>query len=321
MLVNCVAYEDGKKLADIAKEDISDYVCRPECFVWVALKDADAGELAEMKEEFGLHELAVEDALHGHQRPKIEEFGDSLFAVLHTNEMVDGDLHVGEVNIFVGPNYILSVRNRTEQGFVPVRARCEREPELLKHGSGFVFYALVDAVVDRYFPVLDALEVELEHIEARIFAGISVRANIEALYGLKQKLMTLQHAVVPLLEAVGKLSGGRVPHVCAGLQEYYRDVYDHVFRISQSLNSLREMAITAISVNLSMITLQENETTKRLAAYAALVAVPTMIAGVYGMNFKHMPELDWELGYPVALGAMAAIDVYLFTRFRKAGWL
>jgi magnesium transporter len=126
---------------------------------------------------------------------------------------------------------------------------------------------------------------------------------------------------VPLLEAVGKLSGGRVPHVCAGLQEYYRDVYDHVFRISQSLNSLREMAITAISVNLSMITLQENETTKRLAAYAALVAVPTMIAGVYGMNFKHMPELDWELGYPVALGAMAAIDVYLFTRFRKAGWL
>jgi len=133
--------------------------------------------------------------------------------------------------------------------------------------------------------------------------------------------MTLQHAVVPLLEAVGKLSGGRVPHVCAGLQEYYRDVYDHVFRITQSLNTLREMAITAISVNLSMIALQENETTKRLAAYAALVAVPTMIAGVYGMNFKHMPELDWELGYPVALGVMAVLDVYLFSRFRKAGWL
>ena len=321
MLVNCVVYENGKKLAEIAKEDISDYVCRPECFVWVALKDADAAELAEMKEEFGLHELAVEDALHGHQRPKIEEFGDSLFAVLHTSEFVEGNLQTGEVNIFVGPNYILSVRTQTEQSFAAVRARCEREPELLKFGSGFVFYALIDAVVDRYFPVLDALEVELEHIEARIFAGISARANIEALYGLKQKLMTLQHAVVPLLEAVGKLSGGRVPHVCAGLQEYYRDVYDHVFRITQSLNTLREMAITAISVNLSMIALQENETTKRLAAYAALVAVPTMIAGVYGMNFKHMPELDWELGYPVALGTMAVLDVYLFSRFRKAGWL
>ena len=321
MLVNCVAYQDGKKLADISIADISEYVIRPECFVWVALKDPDAAELAEMQIEFGLHELAVEDARHGHQRPKIEEFGSSLFAVLHNPKMENGVLSVGEVNIFVGPNYILSVRNNVEQGFTAVRERCEREPELLKHGSGFVFYALIDTVVDRYFPLLDALDVELEAIEERIFSSTSQRANIEALYALKQKLMKLQYAVVPLLEGVSKLYGGRVPHICAGLSEYYRDVYDHLVRIQQSITSLREMVITAISVNLSMITLQDNQTTKQLAAYAALIGVPTLIAGVYGMNFQHMPELKWMFGYPMALILMLSIDMYLHRRFRKAGWL
>ena len=321
MLVNCVAYQDGKKLADIPKEDISEYVVRPECFVWVALKDPDAAELAEMQIEFGLHELAVEDARHGHQRPKIEEFGNSLFAVLHNPELAQDELNVGEVDIFVGPNYILSVRNNVEQGFAAVRERCEREPELLKHGSGFVFYALIDAVVDRYFPVLDKLEVELEQIEERIFSDTAQPANIEALYALKRKLMKLQYAVVPLLEGVGKLYGGRVPQICIGLSEYYRDIYDHLIRIQQSITSLREMVVIAISVNLSMITLQENQTTKQLAAYAALIALPTLIAGVYGMNFQHMPELKWLFGYPMALALMLGIDMYLYRRFRKAGWL
>ena len=321
MLINCVAYQDGRKLADITIADISEYVVRPECFVWVALKDPDAAELAEMQSEFGLHELAVEDARHGHQRPKIEEFGNSLFAVLHNPELAQDELNVGEVDIFIGPNYILSVRNNVQQGFAAVRERCEREPELLKHGSGFVFYALIDAVVDRYFPVLDKLEVELEQIEERIFSSTTQRANIEALYALKRKLMKLQYAVVPLLEGVGKLYGGRVPQVCIGLSEYYRDISDHLIRIQQSITSLREMVITAISVNLSMITLHENQTTKQLAAYAALIAVPTLIAGVYGMNFEHMPELKWLFGYPIALALMLGIDMYLYRRFRKAGWL
>ena len=321
MLVNCVAYQDGKKLADIPKEDISEYVVRSECFVWVALKDPDAAELAEMQVEFGLHELAVEDARHGHQRPKIEEFGSSLFAVLHDPTVEDGVLGIGEINIFVGSNYILSVRNNVKLGFAAVRERCEREPELLKHGSGFVFYALMDAVVDRYFPLLDALEVELEGVEERIFSSTSQRTNIEDLYGLKQKLMKLQYAVVPLLEGVSKLYGGRVPQICVGLSEYYRDVYDHLVRIQQSITSLREMVITSISVNLSMITLQDNQTTKQLAAYAALIGVPTLIAGVYGMNFEHMPELKWLFGYPISLALMVGIDCYLFRRFRKSGWL
>lgn len=321
MLVNCVAYQEGRKLADIDPNDISRHVAHPECFVWVALKDPDARELDQMQQEFGLHELAVEDARHGHQRPKIDEYGDSLFIVLHTVEIEGRELRAGEVAIFVGPNYVLSVRSHAEQGLANVRARCEREPQLLRRGSGFVLYALMDAIVDRYFPVLDALEMELEGVEERIFAGSSARSNIEALYALKQKLMTLQHAVRPLLEAVGKLHGGRVPQVCMNTQEYFRDVYDHLVRINQSIESLRDMVTTAISVNLSLITVQENEITKRLAACAALVAVPTMIAGVYGMNFKNMPELNWALGYPLAIALMAVLDSYLFFRFRKAGWL
>ena len=304
MLLNCVAYQDGRKLAEIPTEEISTYVGRPDCFVWVALKDTDPHELEQMQEEFGLHELAVEDAHHGHQRPKIDEYGDSLFAVLHTIECDGDELTIGEINVFVGRNYVLTVRNRTERGFKEVRARCEREPELLKYGSGYVLYALMDSVVDRYFPVLDALEVELERIEERIFSGTSARENIEALYGLKQKLMTMKHATGPLLESVGKLYGGRVPQVCAGMGEYFRDVYDHLVRLNQTIDSIRDMVVTATSVNLSLITLAENETTKRLAAYAALVAVPTMIAGVYGMNFQHMPELKWVWGYPFSLSLM-----------------
>ena len=321
MLINCAAYQDGRKLGDIRKEEIRDYLGRPGSFVWVALKDSTPEELAEMQQAFGLHELAVEDASHGHQRPKLEEYGDSLFVVVQTVEAIGDELNVGELSIFAGRNYLLSVRNRTEQGFTNVRQRTEREPHLLKLGSGFVLYALIDTVVDRYFPVLDGLEDELERLEERIFAGTPSRENIESLYALKQKLTTLKHAAGPLQETTGKLYGGRVPEICAGTQDYFRDVYDHLLRINQSIDSLRDMATTAMSVNLSLVTIQENETTKRLAAYAALVAVPTMIAGVYGMNFEHMPELKWVWGYPVSLALMVGIDGYLFYRLRKAKWL
>src|SRR5882672_6933219 len=321
MLVNCVAYEDGRKLADIDKREIRGYLARPGCFVWVALKDATEAELAEMQQEFDLHPLAVEDAGHGHQRPKLEEYGNSLFVVLNTIEVAGDELHVGEMDIFVGRNYVLSVRRGTEHGFQAVRARCEREPELLRHGSGYVLYALMDAVVDRYFPVLGAVEMELENIEEQLFSGSAPRSNIERLYYVKQKLTTLKHATGPLLEYTGKLFGGRVPGVCSGLGEYFRDVYDHLVRLNQSIDAARDTVTTAIQVNLAMITIGESEVTKRLAAYAALVAVPTMIVGIYGMNFEHMPELKWSFGYPLVMAVMVAIDGYLFYRFRKAGWL
>jgi magnesium transporter len=213
------------------------------------------------------------------------------------------------------------VRNRSERGFQEVRNRAEREPHLLKFGSGYVFYFILDAVVDRYFPVLDAIETELEVLEEKIFKGGSARDNIEALYYVKQKLTTLKHAAGPLLEYSGKLYGGRVPQVCTGLGEYFRDVTDHLIRINQSIDAARDTVATAIHVNLALVQVSDTEVTKRLASYAALVAVPTMIAGVYGMNFENMPELKWAWGYPVTVAIMAVIDIYLFWRFRKAGWL
>ncbi len=321
MLVNCVAYQEGRKLADIPKEDISEYLKLPGCFVWVALKDPSPEELEEMREEFSLHELAVEDARSGHQRPKIEEYGDSLFAVLKSVEPHEGELRVGEVDIFVGSNYILSVRKQSEKGFADVRSRSEREPHLLQYGAAYVFYALIDKVVDRYFPVLDQLETELEAIEEQIFVKNQARSNIEALYELKRKLMVLKHAVDPLMEAVGKLYGGRVPQICAGMGEYFRDVYDHLQRLHATIEGIREMLATAIQVNLGMISLNETEVTKKLAGWAAIIAVPTMIAGVYGMNFKHMPELEWELGYPLAMIVMIGFDVWLYLWFKRIRWL
>ena len=321
MLVNCVAYQNGRKLGDIRKEEISDYLARPECFVWVALKEPTDGEIAEMAEEFDLHELAVEDARHGHQRPKIEEYGNSLFAVLQLPSLVDDAIELGEVSIFVGPNYVLTMRRSAEPGFAAVRERAEREPELLQHGAGFVFYAVMDNVVDRYFPLVDQLEVELEKIERRIFTDQSSRANAEQLYELKHQLMTVRHAVEPLIESVHKLYGGRVPQVCIGTQEYFRDVYDHLLRVSTQLDGLRDMVITALSVNMSMISLGHAEVMKSLAGYAALIAVPTLIAGIYGMNFEKMPELKWLWGYPMAIGVMVVADIFLYRRFRKIGWL
>ncbi|MEN0037901.1 MAG: magnesium/cobalt transporter CorA [Cellvibrio sp.] len=321
MLINCVAYQEGKRLDNIPVEEISDYLERQNCFVWVALKDAEPAELEQMQHEFGLHELAVEDAHAGHQRPKIEEYGDSLFAVMHTVEMVNDELNVGEVDVFVGENYVLSTRNRCQQGFLGVRARCEREPHHLVQGSAFVFYALMDAVVDRYFPVMVALETELETIEDQIFTKGSQRANIERLYALKRKVTQLKHAVAPLLEAVGKLDGGRVPPIVANTKDYFRDVHDHLYRINTSIDAIRDTIGTAIQVNLSMVSIDENEVNKRLAAWAAIFAVATAFVGIWGMNFEHMPELKWKYGYPVALGVVSVICVYLHYRFKKSGWL
>lgn len=321
MLINCVVYQEGKKLCDIPVEQISDYLQRPDCFVWVALRDAEPAELALMQEEFGLHALAIEDAQRGQQRPKIEEYGDSLFAVAHVVEWNNGELAVGEVDVFVGENYVLSVRNRSQQGFLGVRARCEHEPHLLKQGPAFVLYALMDAVVDRYFPLIEALESELETIEEQIFSKGSERTNIERLYQLKRKVMLLKHAVTPLMEAIGKLHGGRVPALCANTQEYFRDVYDHLYRINTSIDTIRDTIGTAIQVNLSLVAIDESEVNKRLAAWAAIFAIATAFAGIWGMNFKFMPELDWHYGYPAAVAVMSCVCGYMYYLFKRSGWL
>ncbi len=321
MLINCIAYQHGRKLADIAVDEISNYVVRPDCFVWVALKDASLEELAQMKEEFHLHELAIEDAHHGHQRPKVEDYGDEVFAVMHLVEEADGEFCTGEVHVFVGANYILSVRNGSSQDFLGVRARCEREPQMLAKGAGYVFYALMDTVVDRYFPLIEKLENELEEIEERIFTKGAAQSAIRRLYQLKRKVTTLKHAVTPLMEAAAKIQGERAPRMCASTRAYFRDVYDHLMRINATLDSTRDTITTAIQVNLAMVAIDQTEVAKKLAAWAGIFAVATAFAGIWGMNFRAMPELEWRWGYPMALGLIAVSCALLYWRFRRARWL
>ncbi|MDD4928046.1 MAG: magnesium/cobalt transporter CorA [Gallionella sp.] len=321
MLINCVAYQSGVKLADIDVEEISDYLARGDCLVWVSLRDTTEVELEKMQEEFGLHDLAIEDARHGHQRPKIEEYGDTLFVVMHVVEADHDALTVGEISVFVGRNFVLSIRNRSQLDFSGVRERCEREPQLLSMGSGFVLYALMDAVVDRYFPVMNELESQMESIEERLFDKGAALANISQLYELKRRVLVLKHAVVPLMETTGKLHGGRVPPTCATTQEYFRDVDDHLMRINASIDAMRDIITTAILVCQSTVSIEQNEVNKRLAAWAGIFAVATAFAGMWGMNFRNMPELRWEYGYPMALLVIGVTCGILYRSFKRSGWL
>jgi magnesium transporter len=320
MLINCASYLNGKKIADIEIEHISDYLANKDSFVWVALLDPTVDEIMKMKEEFDLHPLAVEDALTGHQRPKIEEYGNSLFAVIQVLKYED-DIVVGELDIFAASDYVLSVRNRSDVTFLGVRERCEQEPQLLRQGSGFVLYALIDAVVDRYFPIVERLELELENIEETLFDGRYTKSNIERLFALKRKVMVVKHAVSPLMEAVGKLSSGRVPPICANSTEYFRDILDHLTRINSVIESIRDAIGTAIQVSLSAIALEQNNIQKRLASWAAIFGVATAFAGIWGMNFEQMPELKWDLGYPVAVVIIVSACSFLYWRFKRSGWL
>jgi magnesium transporter len=322
LLINCVVYEKGHRVREIPVSDISEWRGRPHCFVWVALSDPSQQELAELQAEFALHDLAVEDVLQQDQRPKIEEYDGSLFVVLHAVDCQGAEVQVGEVNIFVGSDFVLSVRTGSPHSLRGVRLRAEREPELLRHGPGYVFYALTDAIVDLYFPALEALEHRLEAIEAVMFSTTGARDNVRRLYRLKQEVDKLRHSVAPLNDAVGKLfSGPRIPAVVSQTSKYFRDVHDHLQSITGAIDALRDTIATAIQANLAMVTIEQSEISKRLTAWAAIFAAVTALAGIWGMNFRHMPELDWRLGYPLAIAAMVAVAVMLYRRFRKAGWI
>lgn len=322
MLINSAVYDDGRIVAEPGLHGVAEALKSQSGFVWIALKDPGEDELSLLQDELNLPPLAVEDARKGHQRPKLEEYGDILFAAMHLLESGPDGLEVGEVHVFVGPRFVVSVRHRSAQGFLGVRGRAEREPELLRQGPGFVFYALMDAVVDRYFPHMDAIEAELEALEATMFQPRQDRqAVVQQLFGLKQRLATLRHAVTPLLEVSAKLHGGRVPVMCKALQDYFRDVYDHLLRIQASLDAARETIIAATQVNLTLVTIDESLVTKRLAAWAAIFAASTALAGIWGMNFEGMPELKWAWGYPMALCVIVVVSGALYWRFKRLKWL
>jgi magnesium transporter len=322
-IVNSVAYAGGLRLGEVAIPDISEVLKQPGRFVWIGLHEPDAEVLTEVQGEFALHDLAIEDATLAHQRPKLERYGDSLFAVLRTAHLdrATGTIDFGETHLFVGSNYVVSIRHGASLPYVEVRSRCEASPDLLAKGPGFVLYALMDFVVDQYFPLVDAFEERLEELEDNIFRQTLTRETTERIYQLKRNLLEVKRAVAPLVDMCNRLVRTDNALIPEDARVYFRDVYDHAIRINEMIDTLRELLTTALEANLSLISVSQNEAMKRLAGWAAIIAVPTMIAGIYGMNFKFMPELDWILGYPVAMAAMLAACGFLYYRFKRSGWL
>jgi len=322
-VVNCAAYAEGRRIADVEIREISEVLKLPDRFVWIGLHEPEESLLRDVQEEFGLHDLAIEDAHRAHQRPKVERYDESLFVVLRTAQRNPDtkQLDFGETHIFVGPRYVVSVRHGASLSYTDVRKRCEATPHLLAKGPGFVLYALMDFIVDQYFPIVDALEDELEGLEEQIFSETLTRQTTERIYLLKRDLVELKRAVSPLVDVCNRLMRFDLDLIPEDTRVYYRDVYDHTIRINEMVDTLRELLTSALEANLSLVSVAQNEAMKRLAAWAAIIAVPTMIAGVYGMNFRFMPELEWPLGYPLAMGAMAGFCAFLYYRFKRAGWL
>ena len=322
-VVNCVAYAGGRRVGDVAVPDISEVLQGPGDFVWLGLHEPGEKLLREVQQEFGLHDLAIEDALRAHQRPKIEQYGETFFIVLRTAQLGrdSGRIEMGETHLFVGARFVVSVRHGASLSYADVRARLEAAPHLLAKGPGFVLYAIADFIVDHYFPVVEGLEEQLGELEEEIFEEALSREPAERIYRLKRDLLTLKRAVSPLVDVFNRLMRFDLPLISDDTRPYIRDVFDHVVRINEMVDGLRELSTSARDVNLSIVSVSQSESMKKLAAWAAIIAVPTMIAGVYGMNFKVMPELDWWLGYPFAIALMLGACGYLYARFRRAGWL
>jgi len=321
MVVNCFAYADGRRLGPVEIDDISEILRFPGHFIWIGLHEPAEDLLRKIQEEFQLHELAVEDALRAHQRPKIEEYGESLFIVLRTAQLVDAKPTLGETHIFVGPQYVVTIRHGSSLSYAELRDRCESTPHLLRKGPGFVLYALMDFVVDHYFPVVDAFEEMLDALEEEIFEGPFQRSTTERIYDLKRDLVGIKRAAAPMVDICNRLMRFDLKVVPEDTHAYFRDVYDHVVRINETIDNQRELLTAALEANLSLISVGQNEVMKKLAAWAAILAVPTMVAGVYGMNFEFMPELHWRFGYLGVMTTMIAVCAFLYWRFKRADWL
>jgi magnesium transporter len=291
-------------------------------FVWLGLFEPSPQELDAVSREFGLHPLAVEDAIHAHQRPKVEVYDDTLLVVLKPVRYIDHDeaVEIGEIALFVNPEFLISVRHGNPSPLKEVRARLEREPDLAERGPTAVMYAIVDRIVDDYEPVVEGLTADIHEVEEQVFAPD--RHNpAERIYYLEREVLDFRRAVAPLLPAVERLATRSHPLVARELRPYYRDVHDHLLRVNSQVEGFRDLLSSALSANLTQIAVRQGEDMRRITAWVAIAAVPTAVAGIYGMNFNHMPELDWVFGYPLVLGLIATICIYLYTRFRKAGWL
>ncbi len=320
-VVNCVAYHrKGQRLGDIAPEHIGKVLEDEEAFVWVGLHEPDEPLLVHLQEEFDLHDLAIEDAHFAHQRTKIESYGDSLFIVVQTAQPVRGRIAFGETHIFLGPQYLITVRHGASLSYAPVRRSCESAPELLALGPSYGLYSILDFIVDNYMPIVRDFREELQELEQDVFAETYKRDTIKRLYDMQRDLMNLRLAVAPLQDVTNQLVRLHPNLIHEETRVYFRDVYDHVFRVNEATNAMREMLGAAINVNMSLVTLGQNEVMKKLAGWAALLATPTLITSWYGMNFHHMPELDKPWAYPAMIALTGSVMGGVYWFLKRARW-
>ncbi len=323
-ILGCAVYEDGRRREGALPLEDAHEVCRngENAFVWIGLKDPTQEEFDAVAREFELHELAVEDAIKAHQRPKLEQYGDTLFIVLKTASYDDENetVEIGEINLFVGSSFVITVRHGDPSALDEVRAESERSPDLLKAGTGAVLHAIVDRVVDDYAPVVTGVEGDVEELEEEVFSASRTNPT-QRIYKLKREVIQLHRATAPLADPLDRLARGHFDVIAENTHEYFRDVYDHVVRTNEQVEGLGDALNGILTSNLSQVGVRQNEDVRKISAWVAIVAVPTMIAGIYGMNFEHMPELRWELGYPMALGIMLTACVSLYVYFKRVGWL
>ncbi|GJD80871.1 magnesium and cobalt transport protein CorA [Methylobacterium gregans] len=320
-VVMSAAYADGQRVKDVAIEEAGDWARRPGHLVWIGLYEPSAELLGEIQAQFDLHPLAIEDAQDAHQRPKLERYGDCLFVVARTAQLVQGRIALGETHLFIGRGFVVTVRHGASVSYTPVREKTEACPDLLAHGEDYILYAVLDFIVDNYAPVMETVLAEVEAIEDSILKRELRSDEVERLYMLRRDLLRLRTAVVPLVEVCRKLEHGDLVAIDEEMQPLFRDVSDHLRRAQDEIDAVREVLAFAFEASLMLGQAQQTVITRRLAAWAAILAVPTAIAGIYGMNFEIMPELKWRYGYYLVLGGILAACALLYWRFRRNGWL
>ena len=320
MIVDCAVYREGRRAqGEIPLEQTFEESRSDGAFAWIGLHEPTPEEFDAVSREFALHELAVEDAINAHQRPKLEVYGDSIFVVLKTVRYTEDTIEFGEILVFIGEGFIITVRH----GDAPlgeVRERMEQRPDLLAYGPAAALYGIVDRVVDDYLPVIEELDADITEVEGQVFDP-GPENPAARIYRLSRAVLQLHEAVVPLELPVDDLARGVHSDVPEAIRPYFRDVHDHLLREMGRIHEFRELLTNVLSANVTQASYRQNEDVRKISAWAAIIAVPTLISGVYGMNFDHMPELGWRVGYPMALTLMAGICIALYWQFRRSGWL
>lgn len=314
-------YKDGRRIRDLHIEEAHEWTAKPGHVVWIGLHEPSYHLLRRIQAQFGLHDLAIEDASKSHNHPKIELYGDALFIVARTAQLVDGRIAFGETHVFVGRGYIITVRHGASVSYSAVRERCESCPTVLSTGEHYILHAILDFIVDNYMPVTAAIHAEVEEIEDRVLSGPLGQGDIERLHVLRRDLLRLRGAAVPLVEVCRRLEHSDVLPMPPGMKYLFRDVTDHIHMVAAEVDTLRELLAFVFEASIMIGQIQQNEITRRLAAWAAILAVPTAVAGIYGMNFEFMPELKWQWGYFVILGFIVVTVLALYTGFRRSKWL